>query len=66
MKDKGTGRLGYIPEFVRKEIDNIKKEDRFDLPMKDTEAFRKLIGYARIGKKTIKGNKITGQDNDIF
>lgn len=45
---KKTGRMTYVPRIVLDEIDSIKKSENIEI---GSEAFRKLIGYARIGKE---------------
>ena len=43
------GRVMYIPPVVLDEVEDIRREDELD---KNSEAFRKLIKYARVGRET--------------
>jgi len=43
------GRIKYVPKIALIELDDIKREDGISM---DCEAFRKLVGYARIGRET--------------
>jgi hypothetical protein len=42
------GRMTYVPKIVLEEIDTIKRNENIEI---GSEAFRKLVGYARIGKE---------------
>jgi len=46
---KKKGKLGWIPGIVLTEIEDIKRED--GLRCGDSEAFRELTRYARVGRE---------------
>ena len=47
------GKIVYVPRIVVEELDNIKREENL---FGTSEAFRKMVGYAKVGKevKTIR------------
>lgn len=45
------GRMKYVPPNILDEINNIKTEENVS---KDSEAFRRLVDYSRVGREVKK------------
>jgi len=43
-----SGKVTYVPRVVLREIDDLKIEDKLK---KDSEAFKKMVEYARMGRE---------------
>ena len=56
MTKKQTGRMIYLPQVVLDEMVDIKREDNI---FSNSEAFKKMIQYARVGREA---NRIMNLD----
>lgn len=48
---KKNGRMIYVPHLVIEELETIKKDDEIII---GSDAFRKMVGYSRIGREMEK------------
>jgi len=48
MANNKKGRMKYVPPIVIDELEDIQREDKIG---EDAQAFRELVGYARVGRE---------------
>ena len=48
MGNNKKGRMKYVPAIVIDEVEDIQREDKIG---EDAQAFRELVGYARVGRE---------------